>query len=235
MCGAAPPRLGEVGRRDGNATTTPGTMQAFVLLCGCPAGHLPSPSWQWHCRGDCLHIRPPDDGAQHPVVLGARVQACATIGDLLLQGCRDWRRRQLRQRPARPGPALSAASHRKCKEKSEPPCWTVAPAAQLGLRGLNNASNTVEAWSPATGPSWAHHSRSFKATTGPAGVDKVPGAPGLGALNSPQALVTVHTADRACFGLQQYLPILPSTPGGPGPPHQPVACLAMRVQLQIDQ
>lgn len=123
----------------------------------------------------------------------------------------------------------------KCKEKSEARCRIVAPAAQLGLRGLNNASNTVEAWSPATWPSWAHHSRSFKATTGLASVDKVPGAPGLGALNSPQALVTVHTADLACFGLRQYLPILPSTPGGPGPSHQPVTCLAMCVQLQIDQ
>lgn len=36
MCGAAPPQLGEVGRRDGNARTTPGTTQALVLLCGLP-------------------------------------------------------------------------------------------------------------------------------------------------------------------------------------------------------
>lgn len=149
-CAEQPP-LGWVKWGGGMGTPRP-PLEPCRHLCSCvaaPAGHLPSPSWQWHCRGDCLHIRPPDDGAQHPVVLGSRVQACATIGDLL-QGCSDWRRRQLRQRPARPGPVLSAASHRKCKEKSEPRCRTVAPAAQLGLRGLNNASNTVEAWSPAT-------------------------------------------------------------------------------------
>lgn len=144
-CVEQPSTAGWSGDTDENATLVPETTVVLVLVLERALLYR-APSKPF------MTVALPCRLSSHPTALqasrwwsglqGSLVLACATIGDLMLQGLSDHFPVPAAPAPCLPGPSSPTASWRRGEE------WALslgAPtgATQLGLKGLSNDSNAM--------------------------------------------------------------------------------------------